>query len=241
MKKNSNIYVILYSAIMVILVAVGLAFTSESLKERQTKNENIDTMRQILRALRMDPSAKEAEEIYNKTITEAFVVNDQGEVVSGSEGTGVRDAAFATPIASLRVKNGEADTHQYPVFVANIDGEKKYILGMYGAGLWGPVWGYIALDADADTVYGINLDHASETPGLGAEITTTHFRDQFVGKKIFNEGELRSIAVVKPSAVITGQDRVDGISGGTLTSKGVNAMLSEALTLYQPYLETLRK
>lgn len=241
MKKNSNTYVILYSAIMVILVAVGLAFTSESLKDKQTKNVNSDTMRQILRSLRMNPSLKESEVMFNDIITEAYLVNESGEIVPGSEGIGVKDKAFATSLSELKVKDGRPGTTEFPVFVANVDGEKKYILGMYGAGLWGPIWGYIALNDDANTVYGINLDHASETPGLGAEITTDRFRKQFEGKKIYNEGELRSIAVVKPSAKISGQDRVDGISGGTLTSKGVNSMLSDALNLYKPYLETLRK
>lgn len=239
MKKNSNTYVILYSSIMVILVAVGLALTSQALKEKQSRNVDLDTMRQILRSLSMDvdPTLKTSEGLYNDLIKEAYLVDASGNIVAGSEGNGTTDPAFLATLDLAKLSTMEG----YPVFVAEVDGQKKYILGMYGAGLWGPIWGYIALNEDANTVYGVNLDHASETPGLGAEIAQTNFREQFEGKEIYKNGELKSIAVVKPSAKIEDMDRIDGISGGTLTSNGVNNMLHDAFKLYQPYLDNLRK
>ncbi|MDO5036233.1 MAG: FMN-binding protein, partial [Porphyromonas sp.] len=130
------------------------------------------------------------------------------------------------------------------------DGERKYVLGMSGNGLWGPIWGYIALEDDGDTVYGVNLSHASETPGLGAEITAPHFTNQFAPNPreekgleplhIFKDGSFKSIRVVKGKRTpMDGADYVDGISGGTITSKGVDAMIEDNIKRYVPFLEKL--
>lgn len=239
MKKNSNTYVILYSSIMVILVAVGLALMSQALKTKQSRNVDLDTMRQILRSLSLeeDPTLETSEALFGQLIKEAYLVDASGNIVAGSEGVQSTDAAFQAALNLSKLKEMDG----YPVFVAEVNGGKKYILGMYGAGLWGPIWGYIALNDDASSIYGINLDHASETPGLGAEISHEPFRDRFKTKEIYKDGELRGIAVVKPNAKVDDRDRVDGISGGTLTSNGVNEMLSSAFSLYRPYLDNLRK
>lgn len=235
MNKNSNIYVILYSAVMVIIVAIGLAFTSEMLKDRQRTNANVDTMRQILRSLHIEADGKEAQEQYAQVIVEAYLVDANGEVIPGSEGTGVTDQAFTTRLQDLMSQP------RYPVFVAEVDGSRKYIVGMYGAGLWGPLWGYLALNDDANTIYGATMDHAGETPGLGAEIATKHFLDEFTGLEIYRDGELKSIAVVKPGKSVSDRAYVDGISGGTLTSHGVDQMLSASLKLYEPFLNKIKR
>lgn len=232
MNKNNNVYVILYASIMVILVAIGLAFTSQSLKEKQKDNENIDQMRQILSALHIQATSDNAQELYKTTITNAYMVDANGGIVEGTEGTDVKAPAFTASLSSLK------DAGKYPVFEANVDGAKKYVLGMYGTGLWGPIWGYISLDEDANTVFGTNFSHQGETPGLGAEIVSPSFNNQFPGKKLYRDGEFRSIAVVKPGKSASDRDYVDGISGGTLTSNGVHAMLYDALKLYAPFLDT---
>lgn len=238
MNKNSNTYVILYSAIMVILVAVGLAFTSELLKDRQKANANIDTMKQILRSVHLeDQAAKDAEAVYVATITEAYLVDTEGNIIPGTEGTGTNDPAFQARIDRLL----EPETKQFPVFIATIDGEKKHIVETYGAGLWGPIWGYIALNDDGNTIYGATMDNSGETPGLGAEISTKWFQNEFTNKQIFRDGEFKSIAVVKPGKSVSDRDYVDGVSGGTITSNGVQAMLYESLKLYEPYLKNLQK
>lgn len=234
MNKNSNTYVILYSSIMVILVAVGLALTSQALKEKQTENVNIDTMAQILAALKLHPNDVPAE--YNTVIKDAFVADSLGQIIEGSQGTGVDDAAFAMDLSEIG-QNGA------PLFIAEVDGETKYVVGLHGKGLWGPIWGYLALNDDASTIYSINLSHASETPGLGAEIANyENFGKQFEGLEIYKGEEFKSVAVVKKSAKVDDdKDRVDAISGGTITSNGVNNMLYESLSAYKPYLDTLRK
>ena len=226
MNRDANGYTIVYASVMVILVAVVLAFTSQSLKERQLKNEEVDKMMQILRSIRVNATAADAEAEYNKLIKQSFLVDRNGQVVDGD--------AFATDVKLAMDKHTGM-----PVFVADIDGETKYILAMHGAGLWGPIWGYISLDADKNTVYGADFSHQGETPGLGAEIVKPEFSKEFYGKKIFNsEGEFKSIAVVKPGKWAEGQDYVDGISGGTITSQGVNKMLYTSLKDYVEFLKS---
>jgi Na+-transporting NADH:ubiquinone oxidoreductase subunit C len=203
---------------MVILVAVVLAFTSQSLRSRQKENEDNDKRQQILRSIHVQVTAGEAKATYDGLIKEAFLVNRLGERIEGD--------AFAADASKAAAHDA------YPVFVARVDGRVKYIMALYGAGLWGPIWGYFSVDDDRNTVYGADFSHASETPGLGAEIVTAAFSRQFVGKKIFVNGEFKSIAVVKPGKSAAGQDYVDGISGGTITSQGVNKMLYDSLNGY---------
>ncbi len=112
---------------------------------------------------------------------------------------------------------------------------------MRGAGLWGPIWGYLSVDEDCNTVYGADFSHAGETPGLGAEITNSVFSGQFSGKQLFKEGVFKSIAVVKQGNKTDGQDYVDGISGGTITSQGVNAMIHKSIGSYSKFLTTQKQ
>jgi Na+-transporting NADH:ubiquinone oxidoreductase subunit C len=207
---------------MVVLVAVLLAFTSESLKSYQKKNQDNDKRQQILRSIKVSVAGSETEKKYNELIRESFLINDKGEKVDGD--------AFAADAAKM------FDNNAFPVFVANIDGRTKYVMAMYGAGLWGPIWGYISLNDDKNTVYGTDFSHQGETPGLGAEISTDKFSARFPGKQLFKDDVFRSIAIVKPGKSATGQDYVDGISGGTITSKGVDQMITGSLKNYVKFL-----
>ena len=129
-----------------------------------------------------------------------------------------------------------------PLYISNIDGSEKYIIPLRGTGLWGPIWGYISLDNDMNTVYGAVFDHKAETPGLGAEINRDFFEKPFNGKRIFDlEGDFVSIAVIKGGAKENDYHGVDGISGGTITYDGVTAMLKERLDKYLPYFENKMK
>ena len=107
---------------------------------------------------------------------------------------------------------------------------------MNGAGLWGAIWGYMALNDDRNTVFGVFFNHAGETPGLGAEIVTEKFRNPFIGKELLKNGKFASIAIEKAGTKVEGRDQVDAISGGTITSKGVEAMLSSSLVNYENFL-----
>lgn len=215
MNRDSNVYTVVYASVMVLLVAVVLAFTSQSLRSFQKKNEDNDKRQQILRSINVAVQANEAEAKYNELIKESFLVNENGEKVEG-------DAFTATP-------------EQHPVFVASVDGKNKYIMALSGAGLWGPLWGYLSVDDDKNTIFGADFSHAGETPGLGAEIATEHFQNEFVGKKTLENGAI-TLGVVKNGKVEKPDYQVDGISGGTITSVGVDAMLKSCLNSYLSFL-----
>lgn len=215
MNRDSNVYTVVYASVMVLLVAVVLAFTSQSLRSFQKKNEDNDKRQQILRSINVAVQANEAEAKYNELIKESFLVNENGEKVEG-------DAFTATP-------------EQHPVFVASVDGKNKYIMALSGAGLWGPLWGYLSVDDDKNTIFGADFSHAGETPGLGAEIATDHFQNEFVGKKTLENGAI-TLGVVKNGKVEKPDYQVDGISGGTITSVGVDAMLKSCLNSYLSFL-----
>lgn len=232
MNRESSGYTILYASVMVILVALGLAFTHQVLNERQTANENTDKMQQILRSLNLEISAAEASTKYNELVKNAYLINPEGLKLEGTEGITPNDPAFTTEL-------GDESAAGLPVYEAEVDGSTKYIIPMTGAGLWGGIWGYLAIDSDGNTIYGAEFGHASETPGLGAEIVHSAFRSQLSGKELFKNNEFKSVAVVKPGQSVSSRDYIDGISGGTITSKGVDNMLFNSVGEYKDFLMNL--
>ncbi len=232
MNKQSNTYTIIYIIVLVVLVGTALAATSLSFKGRQQENINADKMSQILAAALITPQKGEVVADFNKYIKEQFVVNEQGDTLNGVNAFDVNVSAQSKLAA---------DKRELPVYVCNTpDGETKYILPVYGAGLWGPIWGYVAFDKNGTTVYGAYFAHQGETPGLGAEIEKPAFSDQFKGKRVFKDGRFHPIAVVKAGQLpLNGEDYVDGISGGTITSKGVGTMLDNCLSPYRRFLQKL--
>ena len=148
------------------------------------------------------------------------------------------DYTKADPAALYDEYVKEEEWDGKPVYYATIDGKNYTVLPLKGQGLWGGIWGFIALEDDLNTVYGINFGHESETPGLGAEIVTLKFRSQFFGKHIKDaEGNLRSIAVLKEGKhAEPGQEQVDAYAGATITSTGVNDMLLNSLNDYADFL-----
>lgn len=235
MKKQSNLYTILYIVVIVILVGAALAVTSMSLKDRQTENANADKMKQILASVHITvPEGEKVSDVFGRYITAQTVVNSEGQVIG--------EDAFAVNVQE-QSKIKDVAKRSLPVYICNL-GEKgtKYIIPVYGSGLWGPIWGYVAVDSDGSTVYGAFFAHQGETPGLGAEIEKPDFQNQFQDKHLFKDGRYLPIAVVKKGQQpANGEDYVDGISGGTITSKGVGAMLSDCLTPYKAYLESIKR
>ncbi|MFZ5429576.1 MAG: NADH:ubiquinone reductase (Na(+)-transporting) subunit C [Bacteroidota bacterium] len=227
MDRNSNKYTFIYASVMVILVAAVLSIAAMSLKPFQKKNTEIEKKQNILASVNIATTAKNAEEVYAQKIVNTYVVNSKGEQVEGN--------AFEI---DLRVqKNKPVDQRLLPVFECQTEEGLKYIFPLRGAGLWGPIWGYIALNEDLSTIYGANFDHQGETPGLGAEISTPAFQDPFRGKTIFDAaGNLVSIIVAKANESAPAEHRVDAISGGTITSKGLEQMLLDDLKSYQNFI-----
>ncbi len=231
MNKQSNVYTVIYIIVMVIVVGAALAFTSLSLKDKQNENIAADKMRQILASLHIVPEKSAIIDEYNKFVTSSFILDADGNEVDGD--------AFAVNVAAEIKK--PASERMLPVYVATMsDGAQKYILPVYGAGLWGPIWGYVALDDNGSTVFGAYFAHQGETPGLGAEIEKPFFSEQFVGLNMFKDNQMMPVSVVKAGQrPTTGEDYVDGISGGTITSKGVSDMLADCLRPYEKFLQTL--
>ena len=222
MNTNSNSYTIIYASVMVIIVAFLLAFVSSSLKATQDKNVQLDTKKQNLAALNIK-NVEDADAEYKKYVKGDMLMNVDGTL---TENTG----DFVT-----NYEKEAKEENRLHVFVCEVDGQTKYVVPVYGAGLWGAIWGYVALNEDKDTVYGTYFSHASETPGLGAEIATDWFQQEFVGKKTLENGTV-ALSVVKHGKVEKADYQVDGISGGTITSVGVDTMLKECLKEYVNFL-----
>jgi Na+-transporting NADH:ubiquinone oxidoreductase subunit C len=228
MNRNGNTYTVLYAAIMVILVAAVLASVSLTLKPQQVRNTEIEKKQSILASVNIESTAANAEEIYTEKIKKEYIVNVKGEQVEGD--------AFNVDLKKERAK--PAEEMLLPVFECQTDDGLKYVLPLRGTGLWGPIWGYVALNDDMNTIYGANFDHQGETPGLGAEISTDVFEKPFVGKKLFDEsGKLVSILVAKVGQDAPAEHKVDGISGGTITSKGLEKMLLDDFSSYEEFLK----
>ena len=220
---NSDIYAIIYSAVVVVIVAFLLAGVSSALKPKQDANIALDKKKQILASLN-ERNLPDAAATYDQLIVADQVVNAQGEVVAEKGG--------------FDVKNEDVNDSNLPLYIANINGAKKYILPMTGNGLWGGIWGYIALNDDCNTIYGVYFSHASETPGLGAEIASEKFQNRFTDKvtKIFDENGGVGLTVEKGKSA--GEEyHIDAISGATITCSGVNDMLKRKLA---PYFEFLK-
>lgn len=216
---------------MVVVVALMLALVSGALKSKQNANIELDKKKQILSSLMIDLKGKDAAKLYDEMITNELIINAEGKTLK--EGKGV---AFGIDFA--KEMNKPAEKRELPVYVATLDGKTKYIVSLQGAGLWGAIWGYMSFNDDKNTVYGAYFSHASETPGLGAEIAEKHFQNEFKGKQVLNDkNEFVSIGVVKPGQTEENRDYVDGISGGTITSKGVEAMLMNCIGQYKHFLE----
>ena len=230
MNVDSNSYTFGFATIMVIIVAALLSYAAIGLKPFQDTNIELEKQQNILSSVGIKVARELAENTYSKYIKEEIVLNYKGEEVDGS--------AFDVELSKEVKKDNSLQL--LPLFISNIDNAKQYIIPLRGKGLWGPIWGFIALEEDLNTVYGAVFDHKAETPGLGAEINQSFFQEPFVGKTIFEGDKLTSIRVVKGGAPEGDNHAVDGISGGTITSDGVTDMLSERLIMYLPYINKVK-
>ncbi len=222
MNTNSNIYTIIYASVMVVIVAFLLAFVSSSLSAKQNENVELDTKKQILAAIGVSGQDIAAE--YAKYV--------KGDMLMKADGSLEKFESNKFPTS---FEKEAKENHNLHVFVCQKGEDTVYVFPVFGAGLWGPIWGYIALGSDKNTVYGTYFSHASETPGLGAEIATSNFQKKFDGKEAMKDGSV-ALSVVKNGKVESPKFQVDGISGGTITSMGVNDMIKNCLGSYAVFL-----
>lgn len=228
MKEFSNRYIFIFSSIMVIVVATLLSLAATVLQPRQLKNLEIEKKKSMLESIGISSVRETTDSLYSKYIKDSKVLDSAGGEIDGVEAFNVE----------MKVEQKKALDEQYlPVFEAITDaGDTVTILPVYGKGLWGPIWGYVSLAPDMNTIYGVTFDHKGETPGLGAEINTTPFESMFPGKKLYDADKFVSIGVIKGGAKPGDIHGVDAISGGTITSKGLEDMLRDCLVKYNDYL-----
>lgn len=230
MKTNSNSYTIIYSVIIVVIVAFLLAFVFQALKPMQDANVALDKKKQILNSLNIrDLNDAQADAKYKEVIVADRVIDEKGKVLLPGT-TGGENAGFK--LDSKDYKEGKL-----ALYICRVDGETKYVIPVYGMGLWGPISGYIALNGDKSTVYGVYFNHESETAGLGAEIKDNKaWQEKFQGKKLFKNGDDKTIALSVEKKVEDPTTQVDAVTGATLTSNGVRDMLHEALGKYLVFI-----
>lgn len=233
MNKQSNTYTIIYTCVLVVVMGTALAFTAMSLKGKQQENIDADKMRQILASVHITASDDNVKSTFDKYIVKQFEINTTGEIIGND--------AFSIDVAK-ESKEKDYTKRRLPIYMCNLSkNETKYILPVYGAGLWGPIWGYVSINSDGSTIYGAYFAHQGETPGLGAEIEKTEFSNQFKGKSLIKDNQFLAVSVIKKGQKpLNDEDFVDGISGGTITSKGVSDMLNDCLTPYKSFLEKLK-
>ncbi|WP_026914365.1 Na(+)-translocating NADH-quinone reductase subunit C [Christiangramia portivictoriae] len=230
-KTNSNGYTFMFSVIMVVVVAAVLAFAAISLQPTQMENVRKEKMQNILSTVGITTDRDGAKELYDKYIVEEVAITEDGTVDESVD-------AFKVDLAKEIKK--DVGEQVFPLYVAEVEGSRYYIVPLRGNGLWNAIFGYISLKDDINTVKGATFDHLGETPGLGAEITKQWFKEKFSDEKIFDSnGDLVGVSVVKGNIDVSDKDdnQVDAISGATITGDGVSDMISERLKRYLPYFE----
>jgi Na+-transporting NADH:ubiquinone oxidoreductase subunit C len=253
-KTFSNAYIFLFALIMVLIVAIVLSVAFAYLKPRQDANRRTEKIMNLLQAAGIPVTKDNADDLYNShLLAEVMLDPVTGERLSvylsdGTFGQGDQrafDVDMQKQVYAQRLyREGRSTVNPpLPLFkMRGTDGDTLYIIPLFGRGLWGPVWGNIAVGTDRNTIKGATFDHKSETPGLGAEINQPFFMDTFVGKRLFDDrGTFTSVKVVKGGVSTLPDDRrihgVDAISGGTITSDGVTEMLYDCLINYEPFFK----
>lgn len=237
MSKQSSTYTFVFALIVCAICSLALSAVSEGLRPKKELNEAIDVKKNILKSVQLEdglPQKIESEKMLAlfESKIEQVAVNANGEIIEG--------------LNPVDIKEGQ---DAYPIYIYK-EGEqvKAYSFPISGKGLWSTLYGYLALEPDAKTVRGLTFYKHGETPGLGAEIEKDWFQDNFQGKKIWDSKnqELMPVSVVKGKVETSIQDQykqqfyVDGISGATMTAKGVTALIDNWVRVYEPFFKKIR-
>ena len=239
MNTNSNVYTVVYTALVVVVVAAILSFTAMKLGPLQNANAKAETLRQMMSAAGVKPTDElyatrnqDILRLYAENIEQAYTIGLDG-AQNGTLGT---DSGRIELVDRLKpqdkaIKEGGQATLPVYVFKGGI-----CVIPVYGAGLWGPVWGYVAFQPDHRTIAGVYFDHESETPGLGAKIKDeAWFREKFAGKTVAFGSEPR-FDLSKNAETGGAANAVDAITGATMTSKGLGDALNVWFKAYENHL-----
>jgi len=246
MNTNSNSYTIIYASVMVVIVAFLLAFVASVLKPTQDANVAIDKKQQILRSLNLRDVAKaDVETTYAKVVlSDPIYGADAATPENDGSATSEKGSVKQHDQSGFKKENKELGESCRPLYVCDVDGQTVYVIPVKGTGLWGGIWGYVSIESDGKTVRSAYFNHESETAGLGAEIKdNANWQHKFDGKKLFAEGDEQTIAlsVLKSGKEpdVKAENRVDAVTGATITSTGVNDMIHECLGRYVDILNNL--
>jgi Na+-transporting NADH:ubiquinone oxidoreductase subunit C len=236
--RQSNSYIVIYAAVLTIVCGGVLAFASESLKEKQQFNIDQEQKKNILSTVIAIEDGVDINNLYSKRVR-AFVVDHEGNVKGGMQ---PKDVNLAVEYKK------KADQRLLPVYEFKNEGDSTktdyVVLPVYGYGLWNNIWGFVALKSDLNTIQGVKFAHAGETPGLGARIETDEdVQNRYKGKTIYEKDKLVSVTMMKGEGLDYSNKphQVDGMSGATLTAKGVNNMLNDYFAAYEIYLKKNKK
>ncbi|MBK8886467.1 MAG: NADH:ubiquinone reductase (Na(+)-transporting) subunit C [Saprospiraceae bacterium] len=246
---HSTSYIIRFTLIMTVVVALVLALMVSGLKDIHTENESVYNKKGILSAVSVQLgkdvntlSNAQVQEIFDKQIVQK-AVNSKGEELTPEQLKAATGTSLVVEVDLSKEAKKPIGERVLPIFTFTGSDKKVYnILYVRGKGLWDEIWGYIALEGDWNTISGEAFDHKGETPGLGAEIKDNpSWYSQFTGRKLYSEsGEFKSISVVK-GGVKDKDHQVDAISGATITGTGVDEMLERGLKYYEPYIQKNKK
>ena len=237
----SNSYILTFTFILTAVVALSLTVLRQATEPMAEKNEELFKKKAILAAVKdYLPGGKSIDELSGDEILSLFDEQVQDLIVDAAGKVVAEDGGENIEVA--KVWKEAPEKRQLPVYIYKHPEHTCYIFPMRGKGLWDDIWGNIALGPDLNEVVGVAFDHKAETPGLGAEIKDNpKFAEQFAGKKIFDEqGQFVSIVLKKGGAAPNDEHAVDAVTGATLTSDGVTAMLKDALSWYLPYIESVK-
>ncbi len=241
--KQSNAYVLTFTVVMTIVCAGLLGGTANGLNGKIAASKKLDARKQILSAVTNieGKSPSEINALFESSI-KGYVVNHEGNIIETKKNKKGEDVPLIAEEVNPRAQYKESSLakKKFPVFEFSEEGKTTaYVLPIYGNGLWDEIWGYIGVNTDLKTVKGIGFGHKAETPGLGARITEKPVQERFNGKVIYNEGKVALNFLKGEGNKDIKEYDVDGLSGATMTSKGVNAMLSNYLGYYKPYFNKI--
>ncbi len=235
--QQSNLYIILYAAAITVVCGGLLALASEGLKERQQANIELERKANILATVMELNNSVNVADVYSKRV-KAYVVDYNGNILEGVNAASVNiEAEYKKPAKDRLLPVYEFRSESNPEKIEYV------VVPVHGFGLWDKIWGYVALQSDLNTVQGVIFQHKGETPGLGARIASEEIQQRYKGKKVFEGNELVSVVMMKGEGFDYSDDphKVDGMSGATLTGKGVNNMLKDYLNCYLNYFNKLKQ
>ncbi|WP_036156131.1 Na(+)-translocating NADH-quinone reductase subunit C [Maribacter forsetii] len=246
LKTDSNVYTVVFAAVMVVVVGSILAFLASFLSPNIKENERFEKQQNILYAMGVNENGDDTGSVNfipTDVVENEFASYIKEQLVIQGDKITEDNEAYLIDLKKQLAAMKKGEDYKLPVFIGEKEGEKFYIVPMYGKGLWDAIWGFIALD-DTMTVQGVYFDHKGETPGLGANIKMRYFMDDFKGETILDGTKYAGISVAKgnndPLNKTKDDNEVDALAGATITGNGVSAMISETVKLYKPYLETIR-